>query len=110
MGDVEYDLELRRIGKDATLGASEPGVALPNEIGILAQVIAPDPATAREVAKTVNPLLLHHPLTPEEPMPTFAFPYSPPEMDLGPQYEFVLHHVLALDDPMDGFQLEVVDV
>ena len=110
MGDVEYDLELRRIGKDATLGASEPGVALPNEIGILAQVIAPDPATAREVAKTVNPLLLHHPLTPEEPMPTFAFPYSPPEMDLGPQYEFVLHHVLALDDPMDGFRLEVVDV
>jgi len=110
MGDVEYDLELRRIGKDATLGASEPGVALPNEIGILAQVIAPDAATAREVAKTVNPLLLHHPLTPEEPMPTFAFPYSPPEMDLGPQYEFVLHHVLALDDPMDGFRLEVVDV
>ncbi len=110
MGDVEYDLELRRIGKDATLGASEPGVATPNEIGILAQVIAPDAATAREVAKTVNPLLLHHPLTPEEPMPTFAFPYSPPEMDLGPQYEFVLHHVLALDDPMDGFRLEVVDV
>ncbi|SFI55045.1 acyclic terpene utilization AtuA family protein [Jannaschia pohangensis] len=110
MGDVDYVLELRRIGVDATLGALEPGTAVPNEVGVLAQVTAPDPAVAAEVAKAVNALLLHHPLTAEEPMPTFAFPYSPPEVDLGPQYEFVLHHVLSLDDPMDGFRLEVVDV
>ena len=110
MGDVTYDLELRRIGLDATLGAMEPGQAVPNEIGVMAQIVAPDAATAREVAKTVNPLLLHHPLTAEEPMPTFAFPFSPPEVDLGPQYEFVLHHVLPLGDPMDGFRLEVIDV
>ncbi|WP_371157147.1 acyclic terpene utilization AtuA family protein [Jannaschia sp. 2305UL9-9] len=110
MGDVSYDLELRRIGLDATLGALEPGTATPNEIGVMAQVIAPDAAVAREVAKAVNPLLLHHPLTAEEPMPTFAFPFSPPEIDLGPQYEFVLHHVLPLDDSMDAFRLEVMDV
>ncbi|GIT90017.1 hypothetical protein JANAI62_05000 [Jannaschia pagri] len=110
LGDVTYDLELRRIGLDATLGPLEPGTATPNEIGVMAQVIASDAAIAREVAKTVNPLLLHHPLTAEEPMPTFAFPFSPPEVDLGAQYEFVLHHVLPLDDPMDGFRLEVFDV
>ncbi|WP_298430683.1 acyclic terpene utilization AtuA family protein [uncultured Jannaschia sp.] len=110
MPGAAYDLELRRIGLDAALGALEPGATRPNEIGIMAQVIAPDAATAQEVAKLVNPLLLHHPLTPEEPMPTFAFPFSPPEVDLGTRYEFVLHHVLALDDPMDGFRLEVLDV
>ena len=104
-----YDLELRRIGRDATLGAAEPGRAVPNEIGVMAQILADTPEAAREVAKLVNPLLLHHPLTPEEPMPTFAFPFSPPECDLGPQYAFVLHHVLALDDPMAAFRLEVVD-
>lgn len=110
MGDVTYDLELRRIGLDATLGALEPGAARPNEVGVMAQVIAPEATVAREVAKTVNPLLLHHPLTAEEPMPTFAFPFSPPEVDLGPQYEFVLHHVLPLEDPMEVFRLEVMDV
>ena len=68
----------------------------------------PTLATARDIAKLVNPLLLHHPLTEEEPMPTFAFPFSPPEMDMGPRYGFVLHHVLALDDPMEGFVVEVV--
>ncbi|MDB2407229.1 DUF1446 domain-containing protein [Jannaschia sp.] len=110
LGAVPYDLELRRIGVDATLGTREPGRAIPNEVGVLAQVIAPDADVAREIAKTVNPLLLHHPLTEEEPMPTFAFPYSPPELDLGPQYEFVLHHVLPLTDPMELFRLEVIDV
>ena len=110
MGDVAYDLELRRIGLDATLGAREPDRAVPNEVGVMAQVVAPQAEVAREVAKVVNPLLLHHPLTEEEPMPTFAFPFSPPEVELGPQYEFVFHHVLSLDDPMDGFRIEVIDV
>jgi hypothetical protein len=109
MPDVPYDLELRRIGQDATLGEAEPGKALPDEVGVMAQIVAESPEAAREIAKLVNPLLLHHPLTEEEPMPTFAFPFSPPETDLGPQYEFVLHHVLALDHPMDGFRLEVID-
>lgn len=81
VGDVPYTLELRRIGVDATLGPLEPGQAVPNEVGVLAQVIAPEAAQAREIAKIVNPLLLHHPLTAEEPMPTFAFPFSPPEID-----------------------------
>ncbi|MEM8824154.1 MAG: acyclic terpene utilization AtuA family protein [Pseudomonadota bacterium] len=109
MGDVEYDLQLRRIGVDSALGDLEPGRAIPNEVGVTAQVIAADEPTARDIAKLVNPLLLHHPLTPDEPMPTFAFPFSPPETDMGARYEFVLHHVLALDDPMDGFRLEVLD-
>ena len=109
LGEVPYDFELRRIGRDATLGPTEPDAAMPNEIGVMARIVAPDVAVAREVAKIVNPLLLHHPLTPEEPMPTFAFPFSPPEVELGAQYEFVLHHVLSLDDPMDGFRLEVIN-
>ena len=109
LGAVEYHLSLSRIGHDATLGPLEPGGGAPVEVGVMARIVAADAETAREVAKVVNPLLLHHPLTPEEPMPTFAFPLSPPEVETGPHHEFVLHHVLALDDPMDGFRLEVVD-
>jgi hypothetical protein len=43
-------------------------------------------------------------------MPTFAFPFSPAEIDRGAAYEFVLHHVMELADPMDAFRLEVTDV
>ncbi len=58
----------------------------------------------------LNPYLLHHPLTEQEEMPTFAFPFSPPEMPRGLVHEFCLHHVLTLDDPMQAFRLSVEEV
>ena len=62
-----------------------------------------------EAAKLLNPDLLHLPLTPHEPMPTFAFPFSPPEMERGALYEFCLHHTLTLDDPMSAFWLNTME-
>ena len=101
-----FMIELRRIGIDATLGALEPDHALPQELGILAITTAETEPRAREIAKLLNPYLLHHPLTPDQPMPTFAFPFSPPEMARGEVYEFCLNHVLELAAPMDAFRLE----
>ena len=73
-------------------------------------VTAETEALSREVAKMLNPYLLHHPLTEQEEMPTFAFPFSPPEMPRGAVYEFCLNHVLALDDPMDVFRLSIEEI
>ena len=73
----------------------------------MAILTAPDQATANTLGKLMNPYLLHHPLTKEEEVPTFAFPFSPAEIDRGAAYEFVLHHVMELSDPMDAFRLEV---
>ncbi|MBM2576992.1 acyclic terpene utilization AtuA family protein [Jannaschia sp. Os4] len=107
--DVAYDMDLRLIGVDAALGDLEPDRGAPVEVGLLLRVRAATQEQALEVARIVNPLLLHHPLEPGEPMPTFAFPSSPPEHATGATYAFVLHHVLALDDPMDGFSVEAFD-
>ncbi|MEM6985866.1 MAG: acyclic terpene utilization AtuA family protein [Pseudomonadota bacterium] len=101
-------IELRVIGQNATLGALETRRSDLHEVGVLAVVTAPDQSTATDVAKSLNPLLLHCPLSEDEPMPTFAFPFSPPEMQRGPVYEFCLHHVLTLDAPCDAFRREVV--
>lgn len=107
---ASYRAELRMIGADATLGALETRARTAPELGILAILTAPDQDTAQTLAKLMNPLLLHHPLTREEEQPTFAFPFSPAEIDRGPAFEFVLHHVMELTDPMDAFRLEVTDV
>ena len=64
---------------------------------------------ASEIAKYLNPYLLHNPLTREEEQPTFSFPFSPAEIDRGPIYEFCLNHVLSIENPMDVFTLEVHD-
>jgi len=36
--------------------------------------------------------------------------FSPTETNVGAIYEFCLNHVMELEDPMDAFSLEVLDV
>ena len=105
-----WHAELRIIGRNANLGTLEQRTSDASELGVLAILTAPDQATANTLGKMMNPYLLHHPLTQEEEQPTFAFPFSPAEIDRGAAYEFVLHHVMALVDPMDAFRLVVTDV
>jgi hypothetical protein len=64
-------------------------------------VTAPTQAVATEIAKFCNPVLLHFPLRPEDPMPSFAFPFSPAEVELGQVYEFKLQHVVRVDSPFE---------
>lgn len=110
LAEDDYTIELRLIGLDATLGSLETGGALPAEVGVLAIATAPGEAQAGEIGKILNPYLLHHALTDEEPMPTFAFPFSPAEMNRGALYEFCLHHVMSLADPMEAFRLVTDEV
>ncbi|MCV2867276.1 DUF1446 domain-containing protein [Defluviimonas sp. WL0002] len=110
LSQAEFTIEMRLIGQDATLGPLETGRIVPTEIGVLSIVTAPTEAQAAEIGKILNPYLLHHALTEDEPMPTFAFPFSPAEMTRGAVYEFCLHHIMALDDPMAIFRLEVTEV
>jgi hypothetical protein len=105
-----WHAELRIIGQNANLGTLEQRTSDATELGVLAILTAPDQATANTLGKMMNPYLLHHPLTQEEEQPTFAFPFSPAEIDRGAAFEFVLHHVMALVDPMDAFRLVVTDV
>lgn len=115
----DFDVQLRRIGVDAALGDLEIGSDAedgagaahpPREIGVMAIVTAATQALATDIARMLNPLLLHHPLSEKEEMPTFSFPFSPAEIERGTAFEFVFNHAMALDDPMEAFRLEVDDV
>ena len=106
----DFTVELRLIGLDATLGALETRRDVPIEVGVLGILTCPTAEQAAEAGKILNPYLLHHPLTEDEPMPTFAFPFSPAEMQRGALYEFCLNHVMELDDPMAAFALETHEV
>ncbi|MEL7114933.1 MAG: acyclic terpene utilization AtuA family protein [Pseudomonadota bacterium] len=110
VGPDDFDLELRVIGQNATLGSLETRASSAPELGVLGMVTAPTAELVDEIAKMLNPYLLHHPLTLEEEVPTFAFPFSPAEVERGPIYEFCLNHVMELDHPMDAFRLEVRDL
>jgi len=101
----DYDIEFRLIGIDATLGELETLTSQPNEVGVLVLITASDEEMADELGKLINPFLLHYPLSDNEDLPTFAFPYSPAQTNRGPSFEFCLNHVLSLKNPMDPFRL-----
>ena len=105
----EVALEIRIIGHSATLGGLENSACQGGEVAVMAIFTSPSQSRSTEAAKLLNPDLLHLPLTPHEPMPTFAFPFSPPEMERGALYEFCLHHTLTLDDPMSVFHLDIME-
>ena len=108
-GLSDTKLELRVIGRNAALGALENLDVSAGEVGVMAIFTSPTQQQANEAAKLLNPDLLHLPLTPHEPMPTFTFPFSPPEMDRGASYEFCLHHIMAIDDPLSAFRLDITE-
>ncbi len=100
-----YDLEFRLIGVDSVLGPIETKKGVPTEVGVLGIITAEDQQTASEIGKLINPFVLHYPLTSDEELPTFAFPYSPAQSDRGALFEFSLNHVLKLNAPMDAFNI-----
>lgn len=106
----QYDIEFRIIGVDATLGSLEQEESQPVEVGVLMLVTAQSQVVANDIARLSNPYLLHYPLTADEELPTFAFPFSPAESERGPLYEFALNHVMRLHNPMDAFRLEVTEI
>lgn len=110
LAPADFSVEIRLIGMNATLGTLENRAELPVEVGVLGILTCPTQEQAAEAAKIMNPYLLHHPLTEDEPMPTFAFPFSPAEMQRGALYEFCLNHVMELDDPMAAFAIDVHEV
>ena len=105
----DYDLQIRLIGVDAALGKWEQTITTDRavEIGVLVLITADSQALATEISRLVNPYLLHLPLTDNEDMPTFAFPYSPAHSERGAIYEFGFNHRLVLDSPTDGFTVKL---
>ena len=104
----DFSIEIRLIGKNASFGGLETNTTTPVEIGVMGIVTATTSELATELGQLLNPYLLHHPLTIEEEQPTFAFPFSPADLNRGEIFGFCLNHVLELSDPMDAFSLEVI--
>ena len=105
-----YSYSLRPYGYNAVYGGDVPKGYIPNELGLLLTVTADNQETATRIAKVFNPILLHFEVAKNTPKPSFAFPFSPAEVEKGKIYEFRLNHVVELDDPFELIRMEYVTI
>ena len=81
--------------------------ALPGEVFVMGECIAPTAERAAEVVRTCKQYLLHHGYAGRlSTAGNLAFPFTPPEVSLGPAYRFNVYHLLHTPDPDALFPLE----
>ena len=106
----DFSISLRAYGWNAL---AAPGSATdrpaPHEIGLMFVATAATQAVATEVAKACNPWFFHLPLEDSGELPSYAFPFSPAEIERGQVYEFRLNHVLAVSDPLQNVRTRFID-
>ena len=104
----DFSYQLRAYGWNAVYGGAVPQGYRPNELGVLLTVTAKTQELATQVAKAFNPMLLHFPLNWEQPLPSFAFPFSPSEIQRGKIYEFRLNHIVEIENPLELVRFEEI--
>jgi hypothetical protein len=80
----------------------------PPEVFIMVECIAPTRERAAEVVRTTKQYLMHHGY--EGRLSTggnLAFPFTPPEVSIGPAYRFNIYHLMRTADLAGMFPLEI---
>jgi hypothetical protein len=108
--DVEedYTLSWRAYGAHGVRMHATADRAPAAELFILGECIAPTRERAAEVMRTAKQYLLHHGY--EGRLSTggnLAFPFTPPEISVGPAYRFNIYHLMRCDDLDAMFPLEI---
>src|SRR4051795_4300414 len=108
IGNRPYEIVTRVYGRDGVMGALEPERrAGGHEVFIVWDVITDSQELSRAIAASVSHLAVHNPIPKWHGLISgVAFPYSPPELDRGPVYEFHLNQVLVPDNPTSLFRTE----
>ena len=108
----DYQLVLRVYGRDGVMGAWEPSkTAQPVELSIIAEVVANTQETANAALSLARVTLLHSDFPGRMCREgNMAFPFSPSDIERGAIYEFILQHVVEIDDPLRMFPIEYESV
>ena len=113
MGDAvgDFDISLRAYGWNAVSGTGPAAtIPPPPEIGLLFVATAATQEIATRIAKTCNPYFFHFPHAMNVELPSYAFPFSPAEIERGRLYEFKLNHVVEVSHPMELVRTSWIDL
>ncbi len=108
---MDYTLRFRVYGVDGVRMVVPENEPKPGEIFIMGECIAPTRERASEVVRTCKQFLLHFGYPGRlSTAGNIAFPFTPPEVSLGPAYRFNVYHLLQVDDADALFPVEIETV
>jgi len=104
----DWQLVLRVYGAHGVMGAWEPNPGfLPQEVGILAEVVGKNQEVANAALSLARVTLLHSDFPGRMCREgNMAFPFSPSDIERGAVYEFFMQHVMDVADPLSLFPIE----
>jgi len=108
-----FTLNFRIYGQHAVMGSREsaPDMAPPNELCVVADVIADTEENSRAVLAKVRYSLLHTDFPGRLCISgNLAFPFSPSDVSVGEVFDFNIWHTVELDDPLEPFTISIEDV
>jgi hypothetical protein len=109
--EADIDISLRPYGWNAVSGRTPAeGTAPPREIGLMFVATASTQALATEAARVCNPMFFHFPVREGNELPSYAFPFSPAEIERGQVFEFHLNHVVHVSSPSELARTRWVEV
>jgi hypothetical protein len=107
----DYTLRFRVYGIDGVRMIVPEDEPPPGEVFIMGECIAPTAERASEVVRSCKQFLLHYGYNGRlSTAGNVAFPFTPPEVSLGPAYRFNVYHLLRVDDADALFPVEIETV
>ena len=112
LDEAQYTLSIRRYGMDAVLGDREPRRDdAPWEIGLLLEVVAHTADAAEAVLAKARYIAMHTEFEGRLcSAGNMAVPFSPSDVLVGPAYRFTVWHAMELDDPLEVFPMEMIEL
>ena len=94
------------------MGAREPvRESQAHELGLLVDVTADDEEVSRAITAKARYALLHTDFPGRKCISgNLAIPFSPSDMPVGMTYRFNVWHVMEIDDPLEPFPIEMIEV
>jgi hypothetical protein len=106
-----YRFYARVYGLNGVVAWPEPPDFPPREVFVLVECVAETAEEAGTAIGVFKQYLLHHGFPGRiSTGGNIAFPFTPPELDAGTAYRFVIYHLMEADDLPDIFPVEVEEV
>lgn len=109
---ARYRLLFHVYGRDGVMGGLETVKEIrSHELGLVIEAVADDPDTSAAILALARSAALHSTYPGRKAIAgNLAFPFSPSDLKAGEAFEFTIHHLVEVDDPLELFPVEMIEI